>query len=404
MVTNKFNIRIMVLDDDSFMLKLLARMLENLGYTTVSVCDNGHAALEQIDSPGAQPDVILLDLNMPEMDGVEFVRHLVEHRYLGSLILVSGEDEQMLRAAEKLIQAHKIPVLGHLLKPAKPGDLEALIEKWIPAQQDYVLAASSVRSPEDLRAAIANGELVNYYQPKVSLTTGRVVGVEALVRWSHPRDGMVLPAKFIGVAESHGLIRDLTRIVLTGALAQLKAWGEAGLSLQLSVNVSKASLTALDFADFVAGLANEAEVSPQEVVLEVAESWIPMNDLRAPLETLTRLRLKRFRLSIDELGTGYSSVAQLRNLPFDEVKIDRSFVHHASTDKKARAKYDACLSMAKQLGTEVVAVGVEEIDDWDLLLKSGCDLAQGYFIANPMPAGDLPGWIRSWQTRVKKLM
>lgn len=129
-----------------------------------------------------------------------------------------------------------------------------------------------------------------------------------------------------------------------------------------------------------------------------------MNDLRAPLETLTRLRLKRFKLSIDEFGTGYSSVAQLRSLPFDEVKIDRSFVHHASIDKKARAKYDACLSMAKQLGTEVVAVGVEEIDDWDLLIRTGCDLAQGYFISNPMPAADLPGWIRSWQTRVKKLM
>lgn len=403
-MTNKSKIKILVLDDDQFTLKLLARMLENSGYTAVSICDNGRAGLELVDSTGAQPDVILLDLNMPEMDGVEFVRHLVEHRYTGSLVLFSGEDEQMLQAAEKLVRAHKIPVLGHLLKPVRPEDLAALIAKWNPSYQDHIPAANLVRSAEDLRTAIANGELVNYYQPKVSLATGQVMGVETLVRWNHPRDGMVLPSRFIGVAESRGLIKDLTRVVLTGALAELKAWQEAGLSLQLSVNVSINSLASLDFADFVAGLVSEAGVSPQKVMLEVSESWIPMNDLRAPLETLTRLRLKRFRISIDEFGTGYSSLAQLRGIPFDEIKVDRSFVHHASTDKKVRAKYDTCLNMAKQLGTAVVAVGVEEIGDWALLRSTGCGLAQGYLIANPMPAADLPGWIHAWQARVKKLM
>ena len=402
-MVNKSAIKILVLDDDPFTLKLLSRMLENLGYTAVSTCDNGRAALGLVDSPDACPDLILLDLNMPEMDGVEFVRHLVEHRYNGSLILFSGEDEHMLLAAEKLVRAHKIPVLGHLHKPVKPEGLSALIEMWAPSNQDRTQAANLIRSAEDLRAAIANGELVNYYQPKVSLASGRVVGVEALMRWNHPRDGMVLPSRFIGVAESHGLIKDLTRMMLTGALAQLKAWQQAGLSLQLSVNISIDSLAALDFVDFITGLVTGAGVPPQEVVLEVSESWIPMNDLRAPLETLTRLRLKRFRLSIDEFGTGYSSLAQLRGIPFDELKIDRSFVHHAATDKKVRAKYDACLSMARQLDMEVVAVGVEEIDDWDMLRNTGCDLAQGYLIAKPMPAADLQGWAQAWEARVKNL-
>lgn len=402
-MTNKPAIKILVLDDDPFTLKLLSRMLENLGYSAVSTRDNGRAALELVDSSSSNPDLILLDLNMPEMDGVEFVRHLVEHRYTGSLILFSGEDEQMLLAAEKLVRAHKIPVLGHLRKPVKPEGLATLIEKWAPSNQDYTQAANLIHSAEDLRAAIANSELVNYYQPKVSIASGRVVGVETLVRWNHPRDGMVLPSRFIGVAESHGLIKDLTRTVLTGALAQLKSWQQAGLSLQLSVNISIDSLAALDFVDFITKLMAEAGVPPQEVVLEVAESWIPMNDLRAPLETLTRLRLKRFRLSIDEFGTGYSSLAQLRGIPFDELKIDRSFVHHASTDKKVRVKYDACLDMARQLDMEVVAVGVEEVNDWDMLRSTGCDLAQGYFIAKPMPAADLPGWIQAWEARVKNL-
>lgn len=163
---NNSTTKILVLDDDPFTLKLLARMLENSGYTAVSTCDNGLAALALVDRPGVRPDLILLDLNMPEMDGLEFVRHLVEHRYTGSLILFSGEDEQMLLAAEKLVRAHKISVLGHLSKPVKPEGLAALIEKWVPSNQSHAPATNLIRSAEDLRAAIANGELVNYYQPK----------------------------------------------------------------------------------------------------------------------------------------------------------------------------------------------------------------------------------------------
>ncbi|MFA6970368.1 MAG: EAL domain-containing response regulator [Gallionella sp.] len=406
---NNLAIKIMVLDDEPFTLKVLSHMLANLGYTAVTTCDNGRAALELIDNPHETPDLILLDLNMPEMDGVEFVRHLVEHRYAGSLILISGTDEHMLLATEKLVRAHKLPVLGHLCKPIRPEGLAALIdpvksegltslfEKLALSSQEEAQTEHPVYSAEELRAAIDNGELVNYYQPKVALATGRVVGVETLVRWNHPRDGIVLPSRFIGVAESHGLIKDLTRQVMTSALSRLKVWQQAGLSLRLSVNVSRESLASLDFVAFVVDLVTEAGVSPQLVELEVSESWIPMNDLRAPLETLTRLRLKHFRLCIDEFGTGYFSLGQLRDLPFDEAKIDRSFVHQASTNKRVREKYDACLGMARQLDMEVVAMGVEEIADWDMLRSTGCDIAQGYFIAKPMPADDLPDWIKSWE-------
>lgn len=224
--------------------------------------------------------------------------------------------------------------------------------------------------------------------------------METLVRWRHPQDGMVFPDQFIGVAEAHGLIDDLTRVVLTGALAQAKVWQDAGWVLRVAVNVSMVSLTSLDFPDFVAGLAAQAGVPPQEVVLEVTESRL-MRDLRAPLEILTRLRLKRFRLSIDDFGTGSSSLAQLRDLPFDELKIDKSFVHRAWTDETLRAMYDASLGLARQLGMEVVAEGVEDRNDWDLLRRTGCDLAQGYFIARPMPAADLSGWMVDWQERVR---
>jgi len=400
-MTDKLTLKILVLDDDPFTLKLLARMLANLGYNSVVLCENGRAALEQIDNDKNRPDLILLDLNMPEMDGIEFVHHLVERRYAGSLILFSGEDEHMLQAAENLVRTHKIKVVGGLQKPVTPERLVALLEKWRPLPQNGAAEAVKIRGADELRAAIVSGELVNYYQPKVEPATGWVMGVETLVRWRHPKDGMVFPCEFIGVAESHGLIDDLTRVVLAGALAQAKAWQERGLSLQVAVNVSIDNLASPDFADFVARLADEAGVSPQKVVLEVSESRIPMNDLRAPLETLTRLRMKRFRLSIDEFGTGHSSLVQLRGIPFDELKIDQSFVHGAWSNKTVQAKYDASMAIARQLEMEVVAVGVEDENDWDNLRRTGCDLAQGYFIAKPMPAADLPSWIEAWQVRMK---
>lgn len=394
------SIRILVLDDESFMLKLLAHMLAGLGFTSVRTCNNGPEALDWIDTPDHPPNLILLDLNMPDMDGIEFVRKLVEHQYTGSLILVSGEDERMLQMAEKLVQAHQITVLGHLNKPPSIAALALMVDKWRPAIGAHYVAAKAYGADE-LRDAIANGELINYYQPKVAVIDGAVVGVETLVRWLHPVDGLVFPDRFIALAEEHRLIDDLTRVVLSGALAQAKAWQQSGLQLKVAINVSMDNLSSVAFANFVAAATAAAGVAPQDIVLEVTESRL-MLDQRSPLEVLARLRLKRFRLSIDDFGTGNSSLTQLCNIPFDQLKIDRSFVHGAWRDKTARAIYDASLGLGKQLGMEVVAEGVEDQNDWDLLRSTHCDLAQGYFIARPMRGAELVGWIVSWNERVQQ--
>lgn len=393
---------ILVLDDDPFTLKLLARVLANLGHHSVTLCESGQAALKLIENPASRPDIILLDLNMPKMDGIEFVYQLAAHHYAGSIILLSGEDEHLLQATEKLVLMHEIKIPGSLRKPVNPGKLGALLDQWAASPQTGTQGTIKLHSADELRTALGNGELLNYFQPKVEPATGRVMGVETLVRWQHPDDGMVLPSEFIGLAEAHGLIDELTRVVLTGALAQAKIWQDTGLDLQLAVNVSIDNLASPDFADFVAGLAAKAGVAPRNIVLEVSESHIPMNDMSVPLETLTRLRMKRFRLSIDEFGTGHSSLVQLRGIPFDELKIDQSFVHGAWSNKTVQAKYDASMAIAKQLDMEVVAVGVEDENDWNNLRRTGCNFAQGYFIAKPMPAAELPDWIKSWHERMKK--
>lgn len=392
-------ISILTLDDEPFMLKLIGQILKNLGYTDVTSCDNGLDALKFLESPGQTPNLILLDLNMPKMDGIEFARKLVDLNYSGSLILISGEDERMLQTAEKLVQAHKIPVLGHLHKPVTPERLDALLRKWTPSSQSKPRPTKKIYSADELSAAIANGEMINYYQPKVALATGEVVGVETLVRWQHPQDGMVFPDQFIGVAEANGLIDDLTRVVMDGAFAQIRLWDQAGLKLKVAINVSMDNLTSLNFADSVAAKATAAGVSPQSVVLEVTESRL-MQDTRAALEILTRLRLKRFHLSIDDFGTGNSSLVQLRDIPFNELKIDQGFVHGAWANDTLRALFDSSLNLAKQLGMDTVAEGVEDRADWDFLRKTECRLAQGYFIAKPMPASALHDWMEDWHERV----
>ena len=402
-MADKSAFKILILDDDLFMLKLLEHMLTCLGFSQVTAYDNGTAALASLDSSNSHPDLILLDLNMPEMDGIEFVRHLVEKSYSGSIILVSGESTRMLQIVERLVSGHKIPLLGYLQKPIKPGQLSALLDDWAPPSYTTPKPDKKIYGADDVSAAIVNHELVNYYQPKVNVSNGKVMGVESLVRWHHPRDGLVLPYQFIGVAEDHGLINDLTRVVMSGAFAQTRIWRDAGLHLHVAINLSMEDLASLDFTNYVSTAAATAGILPDDIVLEVTESRL-MKDLSTPLEILARLRLKRFHLSIDDFGTGHSSLTQLRDLPFNELKVDKGFVHGAASNETLCSIYNASMGLAHQLGISSVAEGVEDRADWDFIHSSGCDLAQGYYIAKPMPAEEVHDWVIGWEANIENLI
>jgi len=389
---------ILVVDDESQLLKVMERMLTSMGCSAVETFDRGELALARLETDAAPPGLILLDLNMPRMDGVEFIRGLVDRAYRGHLIIVSGEDERVLQSVKQLVRAHGISELGHLVKPVRPAALEALLAKWGAMGRQDRRPGKAPYGADAVRAAIEQGQLTNFYQPKVSLATGEFVGVEALVRWQHPTDGMIFPDQFIGVAESNGLIDALTRTVVRTAIVQTRIWNLEGIVRRMAVNVSMDNLASLDFAEFVRSATAAENVMPASIQLEVTESRL-MQDLRGPLETLTRLRLQRFGLSIDDFGTGHSSLTQLRDIPFDELKIDRSFVHGVAHDETVRAIYSASLNLAKQLHMQIVAEGVEDRDDWEFLRSTGCNYAQGYFIGRPMPAAALPEWHEKWRAR-----
>lgn len=390
--------KILLLDDEPLMLRLLTHQLAKLGFAEVVSRERALDALALLEGDIAAIDLVFCDLQMPEMDGVEFVRHLARIGYAGGLVMVSGEDDRVLRTAEKLAQAHRLHVLGVLHKPVSPAQLQQMMESHVARPVAAARVDCIAYAPDELRQAIANGQLVNYYQPKVEVATGAMAGVETLVRWQHPRDGLVFPDQFISIAEDHGLIDDLTRAVLSAALRQASLWQEQGWRWPVAVNVSMDNLVVLDFPDFIAREAKTLGVALPGLILEVTESRLMKSPL-APLDILARLRLKHIGLSIDDFGTGHSSLAQLRDLPFNELKIDRGFVHGASRDPALRTLFEASVGIARQLGIHTVAEGVEDRDDWDFLRSMGCELAQGYFIARPMPAGDLAQWLQNWETR-----
>jgi EAL domain-containing protein (putative c-di-GMP-specific phosphodiesterase class I) len=229
----------------------------------------------------------------------------------------------------------------------------------------------------------------------VDLVKGEVVGAEALARWRHPQRGMVPPYAFIRVLEDRELIDKLTWIMVDRSAAACVAWRGQGLSVTVSVNLSPKSLEDPALADRITELVQKRGLQPRDMILEITES-AAMTDVARALENLARLRVKGFGLSIDDYGTGYSSMQQLARIPFTELKIDRSFVTDAATHGQRGVMLESSIDMAHKLGLKVVAEGVETRADWNQLKRIGCSLAQGYFIAKPMPAAEFVDWAFEW--------
>jgi len=394
---------VLLVDDDPFMLGMQSRMLRSMGYTKIGTAVSAHAALTLLGEGRAAVDVVVCDLNMPDVDGIEFLRRLSESDFRGNVILLSGEGPRIIHAVQKLLAGNALMILGALEKPAGRDALRMLLDRWQPLQPPVPAVSHPTYCAADLHAAQKAGQWVLHYQPKVDLRTGELTGTEALIRWNHPAHGLVYPDSFIGLAEDCGAIGPMTDWLLHAALAQLVMWHRDGLQIHMAVNVSMESLREPDFARDVDLLVRHSCLSPQDLMLEVTESRV-MALSPAPLETLVRLRMQRFGLSIDDFGTGHSSLAQLRDVPFTELKIDRGFVHGARRNQLIRPMLEGSIGMAQRLGLQTVAEGVEIEDDWALLREIGCDLAQGYFIGRPMPGDQLQHWVRDWQARRARLI
>ncbi|MGH2870948.1 MAG: putative bifunctional diguanylate cyclase/phosphodiesterase, partial [Solirubrobacteraceae bacterium] len=315
---------------------------------------------------------------------------------------------------ERPVYVHSLPLaveasIGIAVYPDQGADVQTLIQHADVAMYDCKRESAQYTFYDDathesdvsrltlvaeLRRAIAQGELVLHYQPKAALESGEVRSVEALLRWIHPERGTVYPDSFIPIAQETGLIGPLTLYVIEQALRQGRAWRDIGIELAISVNISTRNLLNRELPSQVAELLARWEMEPKWLELEVTESAMLANPKRAK-RVLTELSQLGLRLSIDDFGTGYSSLAYLRQLPVDEIKIDRSFVLGMAQQADDAVIVRSTVDLGRNLGLEVVAEGVETLEAWNRLRELGCNVAQGYFLSRPVPADELAQWLRT---------
>ncbi len=343
------------------------------------------------------PATVVLELLLDDVDGIEWIRHFAGMIKPPELVIVSRADARIRDAAKRLAEARGLIVRATLEKNAAAIDplLEVLANGKRAPRADRG-QPTFVPTTRDLRHGMANGEISVLFQPKVDVQSLKFVSVEALARWQHPTRGAISPEQFISIAERNNLIGPLTDIVVHDSFASARNWLEEGVDIRLSFNVSGASLANLTLPDHLAHTAGHFGLDPHNITVEITEGWIEQNPIDA-LDIMTRLRMKEFELSIDDFGTGYSTMLRLRQVPFSELKLDRSLIRGAATDDVARLIVAASIELGRSLGLQVVAEGVDNQDDWDLICDLGCDQAQGYFVARPMAADALLDWHNRWQ-------
>ncbi len=385
--------RVLVLDDEAAVGSLVTRVATKLGFE-VSVTQESEAFRQQYS--GADPAVILLDLNLPGADGIEILRYLAKRNCKSQILLISGSDEKVINTAKRLGQAQGLNVVGTLHKPFALGSLRSELDQ---ARENSAAANDDCRaSPEaELRQAIANDEFAVHYQPKVDVRSRRVLGAEALVRWQHPRRGLLPPAEFLPLAEQAELIVPLSLAVLGQAIGQGVEWRRMGLDLAVAVNIPAQALNDLTLPEQIFALLDGEGLPGSSLVLEVTETGA-MKDVVCAMDILSRLRLRGIELSIDDFGTGYSSLAKLQKMPFGELKIDRSFVSDVHINDDSRVIVETSIDLAHNLGMKAVAEGVETQEVWDHLQAWGCDIVQGYFVSRPLPQTEFSVWYHEWQS------
>ena len=398
------NPHLLVIDDDPAVLAIVAGIGRAAGFD-VSECDGA----ENLDACLAKAgDLIILDLVMPVVDGIEIIERLSDTHSAARLVLVSGQDRRVLASASRLATARGLKVAAVFAKPFNNTELRSCL-----AEQKTKLSAGTTarlrRAPVEMRTAriaqaVRDGEIVMYYQPQVSVKTLDWVGVEALVRWQHPEFGLLPPDTFVPVVErDRMLMSELTLYVIDAAL---RGMAEPALAAafegRIGINVPADMVAASDFPDRLVALAAQRGIAHERLVLEVTETTLPPEPVRA-LAIQTRLRMRGVSLAVDDFGTGHSSLERLHTFPMDELKIDLHFVRESISDPEARAIVQNSIALARALRVRCVAEGVENIEALRLLSALRCGYAQGYFVGRPMPAGELCAWKQQWQSRAAQI-
>lgn len=386
---------VLVVDDNELQRLVSAELLRSMGITRIYEAANGLDALQLLHNETVEPAVILVDLHMPRMDGIELIQAIAKLKLKTSIIILSGADSMLLDTLGSMVRACKLPMLGALPKPINGQALLRSLQRYHFIQQSQPEpepGISASPSALDVQRAIRLGQIKPFYQPKVSLKHAQVVGFEALARWCDPAKEIVLPNEFIDVATDHGLLKELTLCMLDAILADMKAWNSLDIFPIISLNIAVTLLEEPTFANQIIRRVQHARIPAAKILLEITESALMKNQAIA-LGSIGRLKLNGFNFSIDDYGTGFSSMQQLSRIAFSELKIDRSFVCRVGESTHLANIVHSALDIGQRLGLTTVAEGVETLEELKVLREMGCDEIQGYLFARPMPACDVMPWL-----------
>ena len=348
-----------------------------------------------------RPNVVLIDLSMPGTDGVSMLKRVSQVAPKISVVLISGEGRRLLEAAGRSAEAHGLKVIDIL---EKPFHAEQIIGALISSSNQDLPDGSGASqycaqdkeknwllSIEQIQAAIENGDIVPFFQPKIDCKTQALVGAEILARWFTKAGQLIYPDEFIPAIEEAGLITKMTLSLAEQAFAWMTSNGFNDLSV--SLNLSAYSLVDENFPQQLQFLVEQSGLSTRQIILELTETSAEHIAITT-LDSLTRLSLRGFQLSMDDFGTGYSSVARLTHMPFNELKVDRQFVSKMLVSDQASAVVDMIITLGKRLRMTVVAEGVEDEETFNALCKMGCDQAQGHFFGRPEPDSE---FVAKWR-------
>ena len=394
---------VLVTDDSLTQRQYAKELCKELGVSDLHDAANGADALQVLATRPV--DVVLVDLEMPVMDGVELIRLMAQKKYASSVIILSAKDPILIASVGTMAEADGLHVLGTFQKPLLPDALKCSLARFIQDAKTKISEPADVPENEvtavELGQALVNGELTLAYQPKLTVQGLILKGVEALARWRHPTKGMISPGEFIPLAERHGMIDKLTRHLMKLAFEHKCQWQNYGLRFNLAFNLSPLSLADSDMVDWLCKLADDHGIAPSEITFEVTENAL-LGELASAIRTLARLRLKGFHIAIDDYGTGFANAQQLSRVPATELKIDRSLIHRAAARPQQLTILTSTVELAKNLNLATVAEGVETEEDFLIVRDLEVDLVQGYYFSKPLFPEDLLAFIKTGLSQMRQ--
>ncbi len=378
------NEAIVILDDDPFFRQLLQAQLEDLGLSDITLCGTEKSLKESLARLGHRRVLLFCDLTLPGEDGLQVLINLRNYHFYFSAVIMSACDSRILTLANTLVQQLTLPVIGSYPKPFSPETLSAIVDTWRTLDSNAGSTTPALNG-FDVTDALKNGWFLPYFQPIVEIASGRICGVEALARLNDPRLGQLEPKHFMPLLESVGKLDELSLQIAMAAISSFGRWAPEGMTLTFNLPVSL--LRRSDLPDLLADHAHKNHVLPSQLLLEIAEPGIHFGS--TALATATRLRLRGFKLSVDDFGAGTSSLLRLKSLPFSEIKINPEFVQGCHRGGAMRSILEYAVHVGKELKLEIVAEGVECAEDFEVVAGLGCDKAQGYFFGHAVPEAQI---------------